>query len=132
MKRKLYNYCTLASVLMLCGTLWWWHHAGQNNDQVTLRGVGGSVVQVTASGGQFAVTTSRNDDKGGQLSWNSSSQGGDRKLMAMSFAFNSHPSKGTTLIIPAWAAAFAFGICPGLWVWSKIKRKNGKKKPEGA
>ncbi len=128
MKRKLYNLCTLGSLLLLCGSLWWWNHSSLNTDQVTLHGVGGASVQVTGSAGQVMLTKAvHHDDKGGQPRWTSAAQGGDAKLLATSFAFNSHPQKGTTLILPSWTLALAFAVLPGLWVWSKVKSKGGKK-----
>jgi hypothetical protein len=131
MKRKLYNFCTIASLLLLCGTLWWWSHSSRNTDQVTLRGVGGAAVQVTGSGGQVMVTSASNVDgkSGGELRWSTSPDAGEPKLVATSFQFNT--SKGLTMILPLWALAFGFTLAPGLWVYGKVKRKNGKKKPEG-
>jgi hypothetical protein len=129
MKRKLYNVCTLASLLLLCGTLWWWHHSSRNTDQVTLRGVGSSAVQVTGSGGQVMITSTNHDGSGGELRWNSSADSGEPKLLATSFQFNTN--KGLTMILPLWALAFAFAFAPGMWVYGKVKRKGGKKKPEG-
>jgi len=35
------------------------------------------------------------------------------------------------MILPLWALAFAFAFAPGMWVYGKVKRKGGKKKPEG-
>jgi hypothetical protein len=131
MKRKLYNFCTLASLLLLCGTLLWWSHSSRNTDQVTLRGVGGAAVQVTGSGGQVMVTSSSNVDgkSGGELRWSTSSDSGEPKLLATSFQFNTN--KGLTMILPLWALAFGFALAPGMWVYGKMKRKGGKKKPEG-
>lgn len=133
MKRKLYNLCTLGSLLLLCGSLWWWNHSSRNTDQVTLHGVGVASVQVTGSAGQVMLTTAEHrSNGGGQLSWKSSSQGGDAKLLATSFAFHNHPQSGLTLVVPTWTLALLFAVLPSLWVYSKIKGKGGKKKPAPA
>ncbi len=134
MKRKLYNLITLASLLLLCGSLFWWNHGSRHTDQVTLQGVGGASVQLTGSGGQVMLTKADNRDTkaGGQLSWNTAARSGDAKLLATSFTYANNPQKGMTLILPTWAMAFAFAILPSLWVWSKVKRKGGSKKPAGA
>jgi hypothetical protein len=126
MKRKLYNLCTLASVLLLAGSIWWWSHSRQHTDQVTLHGVGGTSVQLTGSDGKLMLTKANTGGgkSGGQLSWNSSH--GNGKLAAASFAYSSQ-SHGMTLVLPVWALMFAFAACPGIWVWSKMKRKGGKK-----
>jgi hypothetical protein len=133
MKRKLYNLCTLASLLLLCGSLWWWNHSSRNTDQVTLHGVGGTSVQVTGSGGQVMLTKAvSNDADGGNLSWKSSAQGGEPKLLATSFNFNNHPQNGMTLVLPSWALALVFAVLPSLWIYSKVHGKGGKKKPAEA
>ena len=132
MKRKLYNYCTIASVLLLCGSLWWWHHASRNTDQVTLHGLGGASVQLTGSSGQVMLTKAPYASRGsGELSWKTSSHGGSPKLLATSFTFKSQHN-GMTLILPSWALALVFAVLPSLWVYSKVKRKGGKKKPAEA
>ena len=133
MKRKLYNYCTIASVLLLCGSLWWWHHASRNTDQVTLHGVGGASVQLTGSSGLVMLTKAPHHSRGGgELSWKTSSQGGSPKLLATSFRFNSNSRDGMTLVLPSWSLALVFAVLPSLWVYSKVKRKGGKKKPAEA
>jgi hypothetical protein len=131
MKRKLYNYCTLASLVLLCGTLWGWHHSSRNTDQITLRGLGASAVQVTGSAGQVMITSASNVDakSGGELRWSTSADVGEPKLLATTFQFNTN--KGLTMILPLWALAFGFALAPGMWVYGKVKRKGGKKKPEG-
>ncbi|HEV2292754.1 MAG TPA: hypothetical protein VGR35_02800 [Tepidisphaeraceae bacterium] len=129
MKRKLYNLCTLGSLLLLCGSLWWWNHSSRNTDQVSLHGVGGASVQVTGSGGQVMLTKAMHHSRGGgELRWNSSAHGGGPKLLATSFTFKQHPQKGMTLILPTWALALVFAILPSLWVYSKVHGKGGKKK----
>ena len=129
MTRKLYNYCTLASVLLLCGSLWWWHHASRNTDQVTLHGIGGASVQLTGSAGQVMLTkAAHRSNGGGELSWKTSSQGGEPKLLATSFAFNNHARNGMTLVLPSWALAMVFAVLPSLWVYAKLPGKGGKKK----
>ena len=134
MKRKLYNYATLASLLLLCGSLWWWSHTSTNNDQVTLHGLGGTSLQLSGSGGQVMFSKTSSDSKGGGgLNWKSSSQGGDAKLLATSFAFNQGSHNSMSLIVPTWALVLVFGVLPSLWVYSKLHKKGGKKKkPEGA
>ncbi len=130
MKRKLYNLCTLASLLLLCGSLWWWNHTSRHTDQVTLHGVGGASVQVTGSGGQVTFTKAVSTaNGGGELSWKSSAKGGEATLLATSFTFNNHPQNGMTLVLPSWALALVFAVFPSLWVYSKLHSK-GKKKPD--
>jgi hypothetical protein len=131
MKRKLFNHGTLASLLLLGATLYFWNHSSRHTDQVTLHGVGGASLQMTASGGQFMFASAAHNDgkSGGQLSWNSSDDAGDGKLMTMSFTFDNHSKNGTTLILPMWALAFFFAVAPGVWTYSKFKKKGGKKKP---
>ena len=133
MKRKLYNYGTLGSLLLLCATLWWWNHSSRNTDQVSLRGVAGQSMQMTGSGGQFMLTHAPSaDGAGGALSWNSKADAGEGKLLATSFAFTRNPNSGMTIILPLWALAMCFAIAPGMWVYGKVHRKGGKKKkPEG-
>jgi hypothetical protein len=131
MKRKLLNRFTIVSLLLLCGTLWYWQHTSHHTSQVTLRGLGGSAVQVTGSGGQVVLTRADNDDKGGQLSWKSDAQSGEGKLLAASFTYTNHPRNGLTLILPTWVLALGFAGLPGIWVYSKVKGKGGKKKPDG-
>jgi hypothetical protein len=132
MKRKLYNLGTLASLLLLCATLWWWNHSSRNTDQVSLRGLGDSAMQLTGSGGQVMLTSASGggNGSGGELSW-SSKDAGEGKFLATSFAFNNHPKNGLTLILPLWALAFCFAVAPGMWAYGKFKKKGGKKKPEG-
>ncbi len=131
MKRKLYNLTTLTSLLLLCGTLWWWNHSSRNTDQVTLKGAGGTSMQVTGSGGQVMLTkvSKDKDSSGGHLSWNSSHDSDKPKLMSTSFAFNNHPKNGLTMVLPMWVLGLAFASMPGMWVYAKVKRKGGKKKP---
>ena len=133
MKRKLYNLCTLGSLLLLCGSLWWWNHSSRHTDQLTLHGVGGASVQVTGSAGQVMLTKAVHHDTtgGGQLRWSSAAQGGDAKLLATSFALDNDPQNGMTLILPSWALALVFALLPSLWVYSKVHSKGGKKKPAG-
>ncbi len=132
MKRKMYNLCTLASLLLLCGSLWWWNHTSRHTDQVTLHGVGGASVQVTGSGGQVIfIKAASKADGGGELTWKSSAASGKATLLATSFTFDNHPQSGMTLVLPSWALALVFAILPSLWIYSKVHGK-GKKKKEGA
>jgi len=134
MKRKLYNYATLASLVLLCGSLWWWNHTSRSSGQVTLHGLGGTSVQLSSSGGQVMLSKAAHDSKGsGGLSWKSSSPSGEGKLLSTSFAFNQGSHNSMSLIVPSWALALVFAVLPSLWVYSKLHAKGGKKKkPEGA
>ncbi|MDQ3439715.1 MAG: hypothetical protein M3478_05135 [Planctomycetota bacterium] len=133
MKRKLYNYATLASLVLLCGCLWWWNHSSRSTDQVTLHGLGGASVQLTGSGGQVMFTKAASSSKdGGELSWKSSSHGGEARLLATSFTFDHHGANGVTFVAPSWALALVFAILPSLWVYSKVHGKRGGKKKDGA
>src|SRR5438045_3831230 len=117
MKRKLFNHGTLVSLVLLCATLYFWNHSSGHTDQMALRGVGGSSMQMTASGGQFMLASAGDTKPGGQLSWNSSDVSGDGKLMTMSFTFDNHSKNGTTMILPMWALAFFFAVPPGAWAY---------------
>ena len=132
MKRKLYNVCTICSLLLLCGSIWWWNHSATKTDEIKLRGVGGAALEVKAAGGEVRLTkVLHHDDRGGELTWSSSKDRGDAKLFATSFTFASNGRDGMTLVVPMWAMAFTFAVLPSVWVWSKLKRKGGKKPQHG-
>jgi hypothetical protein len=73
---------------------------------------------------------SNSSSGGGHLSWTSNADSGSPKLLATTFSFNGDAGSGMTLVVPTWALALVFVICPSLWVWSKLRKDPKKKKKE--
>ncbi|MGB7156812.1 MAG: hypothetical protein WBD40_02020 [Tepidisphaeraceae bacterium] len=127
--RKLFNRCTIVSLLLLLASVWWWVHTAKATDQLTFQRDGGTSVQLLGTDGKVMVSKavlSGEPKPSGQLTWSTSSKApGNGKLMATSFAFNNDPKNGLTMILPVWALTFLFALLPTFWVWLKWTRRGG-------
>ena len=133
MKRKIYNFVTILSFVLLAASVWWWTHSSNHMDQLTVQRDGGSTLKVMGSSGKVMLTkAAHNGDArpAGQLSWSSvpydAAQG---KLAWTSFSFTSQPvGRGveSTLILPVWLLTLVFAVFPLVWVAAKFKKKPKK------
>lgn len=138
MKRKLFNFFALASLLMLAATIWWWTGSGGRVDQLSFERHGTQTVRVWGSGGKVLLTRSvyphAASSGSGQLAWSTtrhtaSQSPADSKLTLASFSYASQPlaDRGGTetyLVLPAWMLVLLFALLPALWVAAKLKKKK--------
>lgn len=140
MKRKLFTFFALVSLLLGAGTVWWWTGSGKRIDQLTFERHGAQSIRLWGSGGKVMLTRTvypaSATPGSGQLAWSSipsspSDKTTSDKLALASFSYASEPlpdkpgGRESSLVLPAWLLTMFFALLPALWLGSKLK---GKKK----
>ena len=150
MKRKLFLFCAVFSMLMCGAVAWWWTaHSPSKIDQVSYQAGPGDTLKLWGSNGKLMLTRTQRPvaEAGGfkQLSWGSSpcdaagaaGAGANSKLASSMFAYAAEPLSDkpgggteTTIVVPAWMLVAVFAVLPVMWAGSRLK--GSKKKPSGA
>jgi hypothetical protein len=144
MKRKLFTWSALFSLLLGAATVWWWTGSSRRIDQISLERGGAQSMRLLGSSGKLMFTKTAMPRSAsvcaGQLAWSSvaynssDKSSADPKLALASFSYTSQPladkpgGHESTLVLPAWLLTLIFALMPTLWFGSKMKTK---KKPSG-
>jgi hypothetical protein len=127
MKKKLFVYATLLSLICCVATVWMWIGSSEKVTTLALRTRGESSFQLWGHGGKIAFSReSVSDSPRGELSWAvtpKSLKDGEQlsSLTAFSFA-------NGAVTLPMWAAVLMTGFLPGMWAKGKFLKKKDKKK----
>ncbi|MEA2708858.1 MAG: hypothetical protein QOF78_1459 [Phycisphaerales bacterium] len=125
MKKKLFVYATLFSLLLCAATIWMWIGSSSKVTQVALRTRGQSSFQLWGHGGKIAFSReSVGDSPRGELSWSvtpNQMKDGEALKSLTAFSFS-----GGALTLPMWAIVFGTALLPGMWVKGKYFKKQKK------
>src|SRR5690349_2960088 len=127
MKKKLFVYATLLSLICCVATVWMWIGSSEKVTTLALRTRGESSFQLWGHGGKIAFSReSVSNSPRGELSWAvtpKSLKDGEQlsSLTAFSFA-------NGAVTLPMWAAVLLSAFLPGMWAKGKLMKKKDKKK----
>ena len=127
MKKKLFVYATLISMICCVATVWMWIGSSEKVTTLALRTRGESSFQLWGHGGKIAFSReSVSNSPRGELSWavtpNSMKDGEQLKsLTAFSFA-------NGAVTLPMWAVVLMTAFLPGMYAKGKLMKKKDKKK----
>ena len=125
MKKKLFVYLTVFSLLMCAATIWMWVGSSSNVTQVALRTRGQSSFQLWGHGGKIAFSREAvGNSPRGEFSWAViPNQAKDGEALKSLTAFSY--SNGA-LTLPMWAVVLSSALLPGWWAKSKVMPKKKK------
>ena len=127
MKKKLFVYATLLSLICCVATVWMWIGSSEKVTTLALRTRGESSFQLWGHGGKIAFSReSVSNSPRGELSWAvtpKSLKDGEQlsSLTAFSFA-------NGAVTLPMWSAVLMTAFLPGMWAKGKFMKKKDKKK----
>jgi len=126
MKKKLFVYATLISLLLCAATIWMWIGSSSKVTTVALRTRGQTSFQLWGHGGKIALSReSVGNSPRGELSWSvtpNEMKDGETLKSLTAFSFS-----GGALTLPMWAAVLLTAFMPGLYAKGKFFKKKEKK-----